>query len=503
MTKLTDETPKDISSTWGGHLMSGAFWMIALRWAIRLTGVVSTIILARLLAPHDFGIVAMAMIVVGSLEIFNQTGQLLVLIRMKDPTPQHYNSAWTISVLIGAGIASAILLISPLTVIYFKEPLVVPVMQCLALRALMGGVENVGTIDFRRDLKFNRFFTYNVYPKLISFVITIGAAFMWHNYWALVAGILTGQFVRLVLSYTMHPYRPRFTLGAVSEIWSFSIWTFIRSIGSYLQSQIDQIAVGGISGAASMGRYAVASDVAASPSREINEPMVAVLYPVMSRLLHDTKALQEVFLRTLAWSAMICVSASVGVALVADDMVALLLGAKWAGIGPMMGWLAVGAGFMGMTSGAYSLFDALNQPQLGARMVWIRLALLVGAIVPVAFITHSLVDVAIVRAIAAALFLPGLYYAVAQKTNLTLRDYVHTLWRPFVAAAAMAAAVLALNATLSITGVLRLAADVALGGSVFGGALLGLWVLSGRPAGPEGDIVSTLRRATAYLPRPR
>ncbi len=503
MTEKTDETRPDISQSWGGHLMSGAFWMIALRWAIRLTGVVSTIILARLLAPHDFGIVAMAMIVVGSLEIFSQTGQLLVLIRMKDPTRQHYDSAWTISVLIGVAIALAILLVSPLTVDYFKEPLVVPVMQCLALRALLGGVENVGTIDFRRDLKFNRFFAYNVYPKLISFVVTIGAAIIWRNYWALVAGILTGQVVKLVLSYTMHPYRPRFTLSAVGDIWSFSIWTFIRSIGGYLQTQIDQIAVGGIAGAAAMGRYAVASDVAASPSREINEPMVAVLYPVMSRLLHDPKALRDVFLRTLGWTTVICVSASVGVALVADDMVPLLLGAKWDGIAPLMGWLAIGAGLMGMSSGAYSLFDALGKPQIGARMMWIRVAIMAGTVVPVAFLTHSLMNVAIVRAFAAAVFLPGLYYAVAKPTGLTLGNYVSTQWRPFVAAGVMAAAVLGVNMFVTHPGVVRLLVDVVVGALTFGGALLGLWALSGRPAAPESDILASLRRAVGLVARLR
>src|SRR6476646_10453917 len=102
-------------SSWGKRMLNGALWMIALRWALRLTGLVSTVILARLLTPRDFGIVAMAMIVVGTLEMFNQTGQKLVLIRLEEPTDDHFNTAWTISFLLGLVIAVAILAVSPFT----------------------------------------------------------------------------------------------------------------------------------------------------------------------------------------------------------------------------------------------------------------------------------------------------------------------------------------------------------------------------------------------------
>ncbi len=417
-----------------------------------------------------------------------------MLIRLPNPTKAHYNFAWTVSAMIGVFIALTILLIAPLTVTYFHEPRAIPVMQCLALRAFMGGLENVGTIDFRRDLNFGRFFAYNVYPKLISFVVTIGAAILWRNYWALVLGILTGQFVKVVLSYTMHPHRPRFTLSEVSSIWSFSIWTFVRSIGGYLQTQIDQIVVGGIAGSAAMGRYAVASDVAASPSREVNEPMVAVLYPVMSRLQHDKAALRDVFLRTLGWSAIICISTSVGVAMVAEDMANLVLGAKWVGIGPLMAWLAIGAGIMGLSSGAYALFDALGLPHVGARMVWLRLAILAAAVAPVAFLTHSLMDVAIVRAIGAAIFIPGLYAAVSRLTDISLMDYLRCLWRPLISAAIMSGAIMALNLVIAQPGSVRLFCDVAAGAAAFLASSLGFWILSGRPVGPETDAVASLQR---------
>jgi O-antigen/teichoic acid export membrane protein len=478
-------------------MRNGALWMISLRWAIRLTGLVSTVILARLLAPHDFGIVAMAMIVVGTLEMFNQTGQKLVLIRLEEPTKDHFDTAWTVSFLLGLAIAAAVLAVSPFAELYFHEPRVEPVMQCLALRAVLGGLENIGTVNFRRDLNFGRFFAYNVSPKGISFIITITLAFVLRNYWALVAGMLSGQAALIVLSYVMDSHRPRFTLSKVREIWSFSIWAFLRSIGAYLHTQIDQLAVGGFGGSTLMGRYAVASDIGASPSREINEPMVAVLYPVMSRFQRDKKALADAFLHTLGWSVMICISASVGVALVANDMANLVLGPKWAGIGPLMAWLSIGAGIIGLSSGSYALFDALNLPHVGARMIWIRTIILAVAVAPVAFFTQSLIDVAIVRAVAAAVFVPGLYMVAGRLLGLSFADYVNCLWRPFAAATCMAGAILLLNATTAVSGSVRLFLDIATGAVVFLVVSLGLWALNGRPSGPESDLLANVRR---YVP---
>ncbi len=481
-------------------MLHGALWMIALRWAIRLTGLVSTVILARLLMPSDFGIVAMAMIVVNTLEIFNQTGQKLVLIRLENPTKDHFDTAWTISFLIGLVVAAAILAASPLATLYFHEPKVEPVMQCLALRAVLGGLENIGTINFRRDLKFGNFFAYNVYPKLISFAVTVTLAFLLRNYWALVAGILVSQLSLIVLSYTMHPHRSRFTFSKMGEIWSFSIWRFFSSIGAYCNSQVDQVVVGGFGGAAMMGRYAVATDVSQSPSREINDPIVAVLYPVMSRLQKDKPALREIYLKTLGWTAFIGAATGVGVALVAADMQHLVLGDKWNGIAPLMSWLAIGGAIAGLSSGAYALFDALNQPRMGARMVWVRLCVLAAVIVPVAFWTKSLIDIAICRAAGEALFLPGLFHAVHRLTGVRFNQYIATLYRPLVASILMAAAVMAANALLQTSGNVRLAVDIGMGGGVFLCSAWLLWRAAGRPTSPEADVFNRLAKIARLRP---
>jgi O-antigen/teichoic acid export membrane protein/glycosyltransferase involved in cell wall biosynthesis len=476
-----------------GQMLRGSIWMIALRWSIRLTGLASTIILARLLVPADFGIVAMAMVVVGMLELLNQTGQKLAIIRQHEPTREHFDTAWTLSVIIGLLIGAAIVVLAPFTSYYFHEPRAVPVMQWLSLRAVIGGFENIGTVNFRRDPRFDRFFVYNMYPKLISFAVTIVLAIVWRNYWALVAGIITSQLALNIASYVMHPYRPRFSLARIGEIGSFSGWTLFRTIGIYLNTQIDQVAVGGAFGSTVMGRYSVAADLASSPLDEINGPMVAVLYPVMSRVQHDPQRLRALYLRTLCWSAIICASASVGVTLVAHDMVGFVLGQKWLIAEPLVGWLALSAGLLGLSSGAYTTFDALGKPHLGARMQWVRLTFLAVAIVPVALVAPFPRYIAETKMVVTALFMPTLFFAVGREVGASWRDYLQALWRPFVAAAVMAAVIAPVNHIVP-PGHLRLAFDVFLGAGTFATALLSLWWLSGCPDSPEKDIFALVHR---------
>jgi lipopolysaccharide exporter len=482
----------------GAHMLRGSTWMVGLRWAMRLTGLISTIILARLLTPQDFGIVAIAMVVVGMFEMLSATGQAAAIIRHRDATHEHFDTAWTIDILIGLGIGAAIFLVAPFSKIYFHDDRSVIVLQCLALRPIMSGFENVGLLNFKRDLRFDRLFSYQLYAKLTSFVATITLAVVLRNYWALVAGILSGQFARTVLSYVMHPYRPRLSFAKMSEIWSFSIWVYIRSMGDYIQGQVDVVAVGGATSAASMGRYTIAKDVAYSPTNEIVYPMLSVLFPVMARYQHDPKELRQLYVRMLGWALIIGASTGIGLWLVAPDMVRLVLGQKWVSITPLIGWLAVSASVEILNDGAYATLDVLGLPHLGARLQWVRVAVLTAAIFPVVYLTHDLLALVITRsAIIAILILPVLIVA-GRRVDVAPRDYGAAFWRPLTAAGAMALAVLSMNQFLTI-GPVRLGLDIALGGVVYLGTLMALWNISGRPLSAERDVISLIERGQAML----
>jgi lipopolysaccharide exporter len=475
------------------HMVRGSAWTVGVRWAARALGLVSTLFLARLLTPKDFGIVTIAMIVVGTVEIFNQTGQHNAIIRHAAPTRAHYDSAFTIFVLLSSTLAAAVFLAAPLTETYFHEPRAIPVVRILALKTLMSGLENIGIVDFRRDLKFHRQFLYQVLPSVISFFVTLAAAFTLRNYWALVIGIMVQQTAGLVLSYVLSPFRPRLSFEKVRELWSFSIWTFLKSIGAYLSSQIDKLAIGSFAGAAAMGRYEVAVDVASSPSQEINAPMITVLVPVMSRTLLDRAKLKELYLTVLYWSALICSSTAIGVALVSNDLVDAVLGPQWPDVKPLMPWLALAYGLAGLTWSVYTVLDVIGKPHVSARLQWVSVLLLVCAVVPAALHFRTLQAVVEARLVYSALTVPLLLGLLAREFDLGRRDFVVVFWRPLVASLAMAGVVLLLERAMA-GGVLRLAVTVTAGALVYVGTLMAVWWTMGCPDGPEKALWHRVRR---------
>jgi len=466
-------------------MVRGSVWGIAFRWTVRGLGFVNTIVLARLLTPADFGIVTIAMLIAGSIELFLQNGQSLALIRHPHPTREHYDSAWTVALMLGLVLGIAIWFAAPLASLYFHEPRAGSVIHIVAFRTMMTGLVNIGVVNLRRDLRFRANFVYYSAPSVVSFVVTIASALYLRNYWALVLGIMSQQVATIVISYVIEPFRPRLSLAKVQEIWSFSIWTLARLVGSYLNEQVDKFAIGGISGAASMGRYEIATDIATIPTAEINAPMINTLFPVMAKLQNEHDKRRELYLQVLAWSALICVSTSLGVVLVANDLVDLALGPKWEDAKPLVPWLSLAFGLLGLSSSVYSAFDVIGRPDISARLQWTRLLGLSVFTFPIAFLFHSVLAVAMTRFAVTLLITPALFYALARALNIHAGDFLRMLWRPVFAGIAMTIVVVALNVVIPFVGALRLLLDAVAGALVYASCVIVLWHLSGRPQGPE------------------
>jgi O-antigen/teichoic acid export membrane protein len=173
---MTQQTPQRPSIEAGRELARGSFWMIAMRWVIRGIGFVSTVVLARLLAPDDFGVVAMAMVAVAMLEVFTQSGSDLALLRAAEPTREHYDAAWTLEIIQQAVLAVVLFTTAPLVGGHFEDPRVTNVIRLLSLRALVGGFQNIGVVSFRRELRFGREFQFGIVKKCATFVVTLVAA---------------------------------------------------------------------------------------------------------------------------------------------------------------------------------------------------------------------------------------------------------------------------------------------------------------------------------------
>lgn len=476
----------------GRSMVRGGAWMVALRWGMRGLGVFSTFILARLLTPHDFGLVAMGMLVVGLIAILDQSGQRLALIRHPNPTRAHFDSVWTLNIFLACVITLVLWGIAPLAALYFHEPRAAEMVRLLALRSLIGGFDNVGVVLFRRELRFGRDFAFELLRRVLTVAVTLVCAIWLRDWRALVAGIVGGQALGTALSYLMHPYRPRLCVSRIREVLPFSGWMLATYAAQYVTDKADEMVVGGIANPAAMGLYSVASDTAAAPTAEVVLPVARALFPVFARISHDAAAVRVAYLDVFAATTLVCVAIGAGVALVAEDFVAVALGPQWHAAVPLVRILGIAGGLYGIMQNGIPMLNALGHARLSAYVTASRAFVLLAALA-VAGSFGDIQTVALARAAVTLAFIPGVFLAIARVLPVTLADMLGRAWRPLVAGVVMAGVVSAVHALAPALPWLRLLLDAASGAAAYAGAVLLLWRLAGAPSGLEAAMVSRLR----------
>ena len=180
----------------GSAVAKGAAWTVAFRLADRSIGLVSTLVLARLLVPEDFGVIAMATTLMALIEVVTVGEFGSAIIHNPDVTRDHYDSAWSMSALFGLTAAGLLIALAYPTASFFKEPRLVPVIFALSLLPIMDGLFNMGCVDFRKHMQFHKDFQLQVGRKLIGFLVVIPLAIVTRSYWALVAGMIAGRAAR-------------------------------------------------------------------------------------------------------------------------------------------------------------------------------------------------------------------------------------------------------------------------------------------------------------------
>lgn len=275
-----------------GRMARGALWMLLFKFIERSLGFISTLILVRLLAPADFGLVAMAMSFIAMAELLAAFGFDIALIQNQNATEDLYHTAWTCNLLLGASVALVMLISAQPIADFYQQPDLFWVVCALALGPAMSGLENIGVVAFRKDLHFRREFGFQVSRKIVGFLVVVPLAFALHSYWALVAGSLTSRLAGTTISYLAHPFRPHLSTSGASRLFGFSKWLLLNNLVGFLKERSSDFFIGRFHGPASLGIYNVSNEFASLPTTELSAPINRALLPGFAMIVNDRSALQ-------------------------------------------------------------------------------------------------------------------------------------------------------------------------------------------------------------------
>jgi lipopolysaccharide exporter len=471
-------------------LLQGAAWAVGARWTIKALGFLNTVVVARFIAPQDYGLVAMAFLVVSLTQALLDFGASTALLRKASVSKADINSAWTLGVIQGGLAGVLLLLLAPLAGLFFKDPQLVQVLWVLAACQVLVGFSNIGMTLARKEMQFSLEFYYLASHKALSVLATIVAAFFLPDYRALVIGVVTGYLSLLILSYLMHPYRPHWDTSKISEIWAVTKWLMLAGVGGFFLHKSDELIAGRIGSTAEFGLYNVASDVGQLPTGELGPAMLRAFLPVLSSIQSEAERTNQAVLKTLAAVNTLTLPVGLGFAAIAAPATALLLGNQWLAATPLVAIFAIAGALQFALSPLGTLLVLRGHTRVQSHIVWIE------------FATFAVLTLALVP----QLHLLGLVWArvggslangwlTIARTNqlcgLRWPTVVAALWRPLVGSLGMYLTVVSTIGLFS-TMAAQLAFGISVGVVVFGLWTLISWQVVGRPEGLESTMFDFL-----------
>ncbi|WP_326540126.1 lipopolysaccharide biosynthesis protein [Pseudorhodoferax sp.] len=477
-------------------VLLGSLLLVGKRWANRLLSLASTVVLARLLAPQDYGLLALALSVSIVFEVIAQFHFDLALIRKPEVTPDDLNSAWTLNVICNTAVALALAAAAPLLALATRTPELTPVVVCIALCFLFDGLQNIGMVLWRKQMVFTKEVTQELTGKVIEIAVAIGIAFVHPSVWALVGGMMAGRLCTLLMTYLLHPYRPRFSLVQWRGLMGYSGWAMLFNLFNEIGRSADTFILGRMHGLTSVGLFANARTLAALPTTELMLPITRSLFPAFSTLLSEPARLRDAYLKALSGVLLLALPLAIGLVFVADAAVLVLFGPRWLDAVPLVQGLALAQ--VAMLSGAsrVPLLMALGRNRAlmvrAAAMMVVRPAVVVASLqwgglhaLPLGIMVVLWITVLIDSALVAR--------ALSYGSWLMLKR----TWRPYAAVAVMALVLwqalpsAPLHGTIDALQRLLLATFIAT--PAYLATAFTLWHVSGRPDALERTLFDMLR----------
>lgn len=489
--------------------MKGSLWLALSRMLVNALGGLSTVVLARVLMPADFGIFAIAVGITSIVTAVTDISMTQTLIQRDVVEDVHIHSAWTLSVLRGALIAVLLAAAAYPMALLFKEPRLTAVMLVVGLNFLVNGLTSPKLAMLQRQLVFRQEVFYAVSQKGSAVLTTIILALIFRSYWALVAGMVVGQAVSVVVSYALAPYRPRATISHARELFSFAGWLTMGQVVDTLNWRIDTLLIGKFLNTSEVGLYSVGSTLAMLPTREALEPLTRTLFAGLSKLAADVARpdrLRAGYQRAQALVTAVSLPVGIGTGLLADPLVRLFMGERWVPIIFILQVLSLIFAVQTIGTQVRPLAMAMGQTR---QLFWRSIQLLVIRlpIVICGLWFYGLRGMVVARVLAGFVSIFINMRQVRQLIGVSIIQQLASNLRAIASVVIMAAAVLLVDAAMpadhtSLMLGMRIATLSLTGAISYVGASWLLWSAMGKPSGPETELTNMLGQFLRRRKRP-
>lgn len=397
-----------------------------------------TFILVRFLAPGDFGIMALSLLLVTIIKQFSGVGLEQAVIQAEVVTKQTIDTVWTVSIIRGFLFFGLLIIISPHYADYFDEPALIPILTILSSAAIFNGFRNSYIVGSEKALKFDLLFKLNIITAVVEFTTTIILVILYADAVALALGYITGSITGLILSFILFKERPNFNFSSSEffKLFHFGKWVFGGGVLIFLILNIDTLVVGKALGVVLLGYYQIAFRIANFAATDIVLTFSKSLYPSYAFIRNDIVMLKNYFLTTIFLISVTILPLMILIGMFADSFVLLFIGNSWEEvIGPLKILLIFGT-IRSFASVCGYIFWAVGRPKIQSIASLIQLILIAIIIVPLTYqygISGSAMSVTMPLIFS---FIISLYYTV-KILKIGIDDCLHFLRTPLFASVSL------------------------------------------------------------------
>jgi PST family polysaccharide transporter len=413
-------------------IMRSSAWALLGFGGLNVASLLTTIVLARLLEPRDFGIVALALAVLAVAQIAQESGLGAALIVYRGDVRVAAASVSVFAPVVSIVLYGTAFAVAPLVAHLLDEPRLQDVVRVLALVLVLRGFSITPISLLQRQMKFRSITAIELAGGLTQSLTAIVLAAMGAGLWSLVAGQIGLGLAQAVLAWVLAPIRPsplELQTATLRELMRFGRYVGIANFVNYAHASADSLVVGRMLGAGPLGYFSIAKRFATLPTVVIGNILGRGVYPALAQLQGDREGSRRVWLENVQRVALLSVPTTIGLVFVADPLVETMFGARWLSAAPVLQILAL-VGVVQIFSRTYGeVFQALRRPQLRVAAEVSHLVLLIPALVAGARFGGIEGVAAGILAVNLVVGLPFIG-VVMRELGATVRDVTHAIGRP-------------------------------------------------------------------------
>lgn len=295
-------------------------------------GFVIGVILARLLSPSDYGLLAMIAVFNAIAFAFINSGFGNALVRKPDLTENDNSTAFYFNIIAGVVMAGVIWMIAPWVSLFYDKPILTQLLRVEGLLLIVSSFTIVQNAQLSRALDFRAKMVINVISQVIGGIVAIVAAYHGYGVWSLVIQHVASGIIRLILLWIISPWRPRgrWDKKSFGYLWGYGSKLLASGLLDTIYTNIYPIVIGKFYSAADLGQYTRAHGYASIPSTGLTGVLQQVTFPVLSQIQNDNDRLRLNYRRILRFAVFIIFPIMMGMAALARPLVISLVTEKWA-----------------------------------------------------------------------------------------------------------------------------------------------------------------------------